>query len=192
VGEQSAAGSCSDFSQVEVRDGQARRARRRDRRERRRLLATRVLAERYARVTVIDRDVLPAAGEGRRAVPQGRHVHALLPRGQACMEGLLPGLAGELVGAGAVCCEPLTEMRFAVAGHQLARTPVGVRALLVSRPLLEGRIRARVAALANVEVVDRCDVRGLLAAERGDRVAAPTRANLRPAVPESSLDVRWD
>jgi 2-polyprenyl-6-methoxyphenol hydroxylase-like FAD-dependent oxidoreductase len=50
-------------------------------------------------------------------------------------------------------------------------TPVGVSALLLSRPLLEGRIRERVAAVANVDLVDRCDVLGLLAAERGDRVA---------------------
>jgi 2-polyprenyl-6-methoxyphenol hydroxylase-like FAD-dependent oxidoreductase len=134
------------------------------------LLAARALAEHYERVSVIDRDALPAAGEGRRAVPQGRHVHALLPCGRECMEELLPGLSDELVAAGATWCEPLTEMRFSVAGHVLARTPVGVRALLVGRPLLEGRIRDRVAALPNVELVDRCDVLGLVAAERGARV----------------------
>ena len=65
------------------------------------LLTARVLAERYDRVTVVDRDALPHDLEGRRAVPQGRHAHALLPHGQACLEALMPGLCEELVAGGA-------------------------------------------------------------------------------------------
>lgn len=38
------------------------------------LLAARVLSERFKRVVVIDRDVLPSVGEHRRGVPHGRHV----------------------------------------------------------------------------------------------------------------------
>ena len=55
------------------------------------LLAARVLADAYERVTVIERDRLPAGVEARRGVPQGAHAHTLLPRGQACLEELLPG-----------------------------------------------------------------------------------------------------
>ena len=47
------------------------------------LLAARALTDGYERVTVIDRDTLPAGLEGRRAVPQGRHAHALLPHNRA-------------------------------------------------------------------------------------------------------------
>ncbi len=64
------------------------------------LLAARSLAEGYERVTVIERDALPAGLEGRRAVPQGRHAHALLPHGQACLDALLPGFSAELAAAG--------------------------------------------------------------------------------------------
>lgn len=46
------------------------------------LLAARVLAESFAEVTVIDRDLLPACPEHRRGVPQARHAHALLAGGQ--------------------------------------------------------------------------------------------------------------
>ena len=60
------------------------------------LLAARSLTEAYERVTVIERDALPAGLEGRRAVPQGRHAHALLPHGQACLDALLPGFSAEL------------------------------------------------------------------------------------------------
>ena len=56
------------------------------------LLAARALAEAYERVTVVERDTLPVAGPARKGVPQGRHVHALLPRGQQVVDELFPGL----------------------------------------------------------------------------------------------------
>jgi glycine/D-amino acid oxidase-like deaminating enzyme len=45
------------------------------------LLTARVLSESFRQVTVIERDVLPDEASGRRGVPQGRHLHALLSRG---------------------------------------------------------------------------------------------------------------
>ena len=45
------------------------------------LLAARVLADRYPRVTVVERDRLPSTVEHRRGLPHGRHVHGMLPRG---------------------------------------------------------------------------------------------------------------
>ena len=52
-------------------------------------------------MTVVERDELPTVGEGRRAVQQGRHAHALLARGHASMEELLPGFTADLIAAGA-------------------------------------------------------------------------------------------
>lgn len=52
------------------------------------LLAARSLTQAYERVTVVDRDALPAGLQGRKAVPQGRHAHALLPHGLACLDAL--------------------------------------------------------------------------------------------------------
>lgn len=65
------------------------------------LLAARVLAESYMRVTVVERDQLPAAAGHRRGVPQGRHVHALTPRERELVEELFEGFSVELVAAGA-------------------------------------------------------------------------------------------
>jgi glycine/D-amino acid oxidase-like deaminating enzyme len=48
------------------------------------LLAARVLADAYQRVTVVDRDPLPEHGADRKGVPQGRHAHAPLSRGGGC------------------------------------------------------------------------------------------------------------
>lgn len=44
------------------------------------LLAARVLADAYRRVTIVERDPLPESGSARKGVPQGRHAHGLLPR----------------------------------------------------------------------------------------------------------------
>jgi 2-polyprenyl-6-methoxyphenol hydroxylase-like FAD-dependent oxidoreductase len=131
------------------------------------LLAARALADAYEQVTVIERDALPAGDVPRRAIPQGRHVHSLLPRGQACLEELLPGIGAELVAGGAVVYRPLEDMRFAVRGHQLARVPLGRSSVIASRAFLEGHVRRRVGALPNVEIVDRCDALGLTARADG-------------------------
>lgn len=134
------------------------------------LLAARALADHFERVTIVERDALPATGDGRRAVPQGRHAHALLARGHACIEEMLPGITGELIAAGAPTFEPLTEMRFVVGGHELARAPVGRRSIVAGRPLIEGHVRRRVVALPNVEVAERTDALGLTATLDGRRV----------------------
>ena len=47
------------------------------------LAAAAALAERFDRVTIVERDTLPQSGEHRNGVPQGRHVHVLLPAGRA-------------------------------------------------------------------------------------------------------------
>jgi 2-polyprenyl-6-methoxyphenol hydroxylase-like FAD-dependent oxidoreductase len=134
------------------------------------LLAARVLADRFERVTVIERDALPAADEPRRAVPQGRHCHTLLPAGQLCLEQLLPGILAELVADGAPAYRAMRELRCVAGGHQLARGDTGRHAVLASRPFLEGHVRRRLAEVPNVALKDRCDAVGLLADERRDRI----------------------
>jgi 2-polyprenyl-6-methoxyphenol hydroxylase-like FAD-dependent oxidoreductase len=116
------------------------------------LLAARALAGAHGRVTLVERDVLPATGEGRKAVPQGRHAHVLLASGQRALEDLLPGITGELLAAGAQWCQAMRETRLVVAGHELTRDARGADVLLASRPLIEGHVRRRVRALANVTV----------------------------------------
>jgi pimeloyl-ACP methyl ester carboxylesterase/2-polyprenyl-6-methoxyphenol hydroxylase-like FAD-dependent oxidoreductase len=134
------------------------------------LLAARALTDAFERVTVLDRDTLPAGFADRRAVPQGRHAHALLAHGQACLDALLPGFVAELVAAGAPACESFAEMRLVIGGHQLARASTGMQTLLASRPFIEGHVRRRVRALPGVELVDGCDALGLVAAPGGERV----------------------
>ena len=126
------------------------------------LLAARVLADAYAQVTVVDRDELPEASIHRRGLPHGRHLHALAARGHQALEELFPGLTAELVAHGAPTGRLLTNARLYLNGHRLRQPDAGLLLLCASRPLLEGRLRARVRALPNVTLLDRCDVVGLV------------------------------
>lgn len=69
------------------------------------LLAARVLSEAYSQVIVVDHDHLPGTAEPRRCVPQGRHTHVLIERGQQILEELFPGFTDDLVALG---CRPWT------------------------------------------------------------------------------------
>ena len=50
------------------------------------LTAARVLADTFARVTIVERDRFAEDFEFRSGAPQARHAHMLLPRGQAILE----------------------------------------------------------------------------------------------------------
>ena len=127
------------------------------------LFAARVLSEQYARVTLIDRDPLPAGPGVRRGVPQARHVHGFQARGVEVVEELFPGLVAELVEAGASKIGDLSEAHFRVSGHLLSQRPQPIApVLLASRPYLEYRVRSRVEALPNVRFRDCLEVAGLM------------------------------
>jgi 2-polyprenyl-6-methoxyphenol hydroxylase-like FAD-dependent oxidoreductase len=144
------------------------------------LLAARVLADAYQRVTVVDRDQLPERAADRRGVPQGRHAHGLLARGAQILDELFPGLLADLAASGVPVVGSPRELWFSVGGHLLCRDGDGGedRGYLVGRPYLEGQVRARVRALANVSVRDRCAVAGLVTTPARDRV---TGIRVRPA-----------
>jgi 2-polyprenyl-6-methoxyphenol hydroxylase-like FAD-dependent oxidoreductase len=143
------------------------------------LLAARVLADAYRQVTIVQRDRLPQSGLDRRGVPQGRHAHALLPRGALILGELFPGLLGDLVAGGVPVLRSPREFRFVLGGHLLCQDgEPGDPVYAPSRPCLEGHVRGRVRALPNVTIWDRCEVEGLASTPAGDRV---TGARVLPA-----------
>lgn len=131
------------------------------------LLAARVLADSYDRVTVVERDQLPHAVQDRRGVPQSRHTHALLPSGADIMDELLPGLLDQLVAEGTlVLTDYARRSYFAPAGHLISPQLSGLPSTyMTSRPFLESHIRDRVRALPTVDIRDGHDVVGLTTAE---------------------------
>lgn len=117
------------------------------------LLTAAVLAERFARVVVVERDAPVDGVRPRRGVPQGRQAHALLPRGLAALERLFPGFAAAAVAHGAVAADAATQVSWGLGGSRLAAAPDSLPVIVSTRPFLENEIRARVAAIANVEVL---------------------------------------
>ncbi|MGH3761480.1 NAD(P)/FAD-dependent oxidoreductase [Actinophytocola sp.] len=130
-----------------------------------------MLADGYDRVTVVERDQLPARVTQRRGVPQGRHLHALLPSGCGVVGELFPGLLDELVGAGGTKLADYRRMHFLPDGtHRLSPDLVLEPVYQPSRPLLETGVRARVRGLSNVEFRDGCEAVGLVTDESRGRV----------------------
>jgi 2-polyprenyl-6-methoxyphenol hydroxylase-like FAD-dependent oxidoreductase len=134
------------------------------------LVAARVLSRHFQRVTLVERDVFPAAGENRRGVPQGRHTHGLLAGGRNVLETLFPGLGEQLMEAGALSGDLAADSRWFHEGGCLARPVSGLNGLLLTRPMLEGAVRKRVLSIANLTVIEDASVEGLLTADGGERV----------------------
>lgn len=138
------------------------------------LLAARVLSDHYDRVTVVERDALPDGPQARRGVPQGRHVHGLLPRGKDLLEEFFPGFEAQMRAAGAIDCDVLGEVNFQVAGRTLAQVSTGYRGLQASRPHVEHHVRQRVLSIPNVTLRDRSQVSGVITNSSATRVTGVT------------------
>jgi 2-polyprenyl-6-methoxyphenol hydroxylase-like FAD-dependent oxidoreductase len=126
------------------------------------LVAARVLAAHFDRVTVYDRDALPASVAHRRAVPHGRHGHGLLASGLNGLKTLFPNLERELIAGGAVTGDVIGNVRWFQHGHFKARFHSGLDGVLLSRPLLEVSVRRQVEQLPNVSIIANARVVGLL------------------------------
>ncbi|MFD0442354.1 FAD-dependent oxidoreductase [Streptomyces indonesiensis] len=134
------------------------------------LLVSRVLSEVYDEVIVVDRDELADLPGHRRGVPQGRHVHGLLARGQQIAEELFPGITAELVASGVVTGDMTGNVRWIMDGEPMGDSHSGLLTVSADRPTLERHVRARVRALANVRFQDRCEATGLRFSPDGGRV----------------------
>jgi 2-polyprenyl-6-methoxyphenol hydroxylase-like FAD-dependent oxidoreductase len=131
------------------------------------LLTARVLSDFYDEVAVVERDAFGTYGDYRKGVQQARHAHGLLAGGLGAMEELLPGLTAEMEARGAIAGDLQQACNWVNEGHDLTRTPTGLRGLLTSRLLLEDQVRRRVLARTRIRVHERCDALGLTLAADG-------------------------
>jgi 2-polyprenyl-6-methoxyphenol hydroxylase-like FAD-dependent oxidoreductase len=118
------------------------------------LMAARVLSKHFDHVTIVERDSLRESIGARRGAPQGRHVHALLIRGQQIMDSLFPGFIASLEERGATHVNNGTERRWHHFGCWKTRFRTDLTSISVSRPTLEHEMRRRVAQLPNVTIVN--------------------------------------
>jgi 2-polyprenyl-6-methoxyphenol hydroxylase-like FAD-dependent oxidoreductase len=136
------------------------------------LLAAAALSGACPRVTLFDRDTLPAEPGPRRGVPQTRQLHALQARGVQALDELLPGLRDELVAAGGVVADMQGDIHWYLDDYLLKPARTGLEGIGISRPQLEWLIRSRVAALPGVTISDKTDVVRLVTAD--DQVTGVT------------------
>lgn len=127
------------------------------------------LAQRFPRVTIVERDALPVAGRHRTGVPQGRHAHHLMPSGLTGLNELFPGIVDDLQAHGAHII-PVSEVPFYLGGGRLCLDEDGLRICGATRPLVEAVVRDRVHALPGVRFVERCDVAGVVTTQDRTRV----------------------
>jgi 2-polyprenyl-6-methoxyphenol hydroxylase-like FAD-dependent oxidoreductase len=130
------------------------------------LLAARVLTAHFGRVTLLERDRLPAEPVVRPGVPQSRHLHVLWTRGREIVEALFPGLEDTLRAAGAEEVRVPADVLWLTSAGWRERFDV-TPLLSFSRPLLDSAVRSRLTGSpdggrARVDVLDGRRVTGLI------------------------------
>ncbi|MFD9415652.1 FAD-dependent oxidoreductase [Streptomyces goshikiensis] len=144
------------------------------------LLAARVLATKFARVTLVERDELPQAGPAfRPGVPQSRHVHVLWSRGLELMEQMLPGITGKLVAAGAAVLESPRDFLWLSPAGWFDAVP-GAEVLLAGREVIDWTVRQEVLRDGRIRVRAGSPATGLVAGADGRSV---TGVRLRDGEP---------
>src|SRR5260370_31262407 len=109
------------------------------------LLAAPVLVDVFERVTIVERDRFPAGPQPRKGMPQARHNHVLLKRGEEALERFFPGLGEELDAAGAPLVDWIADCQALGEQGWLPRFSSGVLGHSPSRDLLGSGIRRRLA-----------------------------------------------
>ena len=115
-------------------------------------LTARVLSDYFSKVTIYEADTPPEEYVARKGVPQGNHIHTLLPGGTAVIRKYFPDIHDDLVAAGADYGDPQLKWRLYMGGRWNLRIPSGLGSYVMSRPLLEAMVRKHTLALANIEL----------------------------------------
>src|SRR5262245_22652361 len=137
------------------------------------LLAAHAMADRFERVTVLERYRYPADSisssisgpPARRGVPQSRCLHLLMAAGAAAFDELVPGWRDEASALGAVPFDASADAAIHFPQGWLPRTLSGIRTFACSRDLLEIVLR-RALDDRHVEVREDQQVVALLGTER--------------------------
>ncbi|MBO8162860.1 MAG: hypothetical protein H0Z34_03950 [Brevibacillus sp.] len=134
------------------------------------LLAGRILAEHFERVTILERDQLPEDGGPRKGAPQGLHSHIMLKAGELVISKWFPGFYEELNASGEVPVIDSADISWFHYGVWRLRVRTGMPKTLMTRPYFEWKLRSRLCTHANVVLRQQCEVTGLLTNESGSRV----------------------
>jgi 2-polyprenyl-6-methoxyphenol hydroxylase-like FAD-dependent oxidoreductase len=127
------------------------------------MLAARVLADHFDRVTVVERDTFPQGSENRPGVPQARHLHFFLKRGLMVMDELFPGVRADLLAAGSHLVDQGEDFRILYRSGWSPKKNIGLEMITFTRPLLESSIRRHLSANPKVSFMEGFEAAGLVA-----------------------------
>ena len=155
------------------------------------LAAAQAISRHFGKVTIIERDVLPAEATPRSGTPQAQHAHMLLAGGLRALQTLFPGFENDLAEAGAVKVRAGKDIRFERPGFDpFPIRDLGILIFCMSRPLLEAVTRRRVQQTPNIEICVRSRVTGLVASRDAKQIETVRYdSEDGPAVVEADLVV---
>jgi 2-polyprenyl-6-methoxyphenol hydroxylase-like FAD-dependent oxidoreductase len=134
------------------------------------LTAAKALSAYFGKVSVIERDTLPAAPIARTGTPQARQIHVLLRGGLDALVEFFPELETELEGAGAIRVRVGSQALLELPGFDpFPRRDLGFDYLSMTRPLLEFVARRLIGKQSNIALKSRSRVTQIL--ESPDRRA---------------------
>jgi 2-polyprenyl-6-methoxyphenol hydroxylase-like FAD-dependent oxidoreductase len=151
-----------------------------------------MLAERFTRVTILERDWVPKSPGSRAGVPHSRHVHALLARGAAELERLFPGFMKEIVDAGAQVIDVGRDVAWLTPAGWGIPFDSGLSLCCATRDLIEWQTRRRALAIGNVTLMDAKAVTGLITDDLGLRVTGVRIRDRRYDVSTPRSDLEAD
>jgi 2-polyprenyl-6-methoxyphenol hydroxylase-like FAD-dependent oxidoreductase len=134
------------------------------------LAAAKALSTYFEKVTVLERDALPAMPEARTGTPQSRQVHVLLRGGLDALVELFPDFETELERSGAVRTRVGSELMVESPGFDpFPQRDLGIHMFCMTRPLVEFAARRFVEQQGNIVLHSRCRVTRFVASP--DRTA---------------------
>ncbi len=147
------------------------------------LVASRVLADYYRTVTLVERDHYPAEPTLRAGTPQSRHVHVLLLRGQHVLNDLFPGFLDRLAQQGAIPLDMQRDFHVHTLGGWRVVFPSQMQGYTASRSLIEWQIRQELKRFPQIQVLERHEAVGLQA---GDGRITGARVRPRDGTPPAA------
>lgn len=135
------------------------------------LMAARVLADHFERVTLIERDAYSDTADIRKGIPQANHVHGLLLRGRQVLEELFPGLQDEMIASGVPLLDMANDIAWFTRAGWGVRFPSELKVLAFTRPVLDLHVRRRLAQNPKIEIADQMEMLGLLGDPIENRVS---------------------
>lgn len=130
------------------------------------LAAAAAVSRHFARVTVLERDVLPQTPVWRKGVPQSRHGHILLRGGQNVFNHYFPGLIADMLDRGSVEVDMANDICWHHSGGWKTRFDSGFTMQCQTKGFLELYVRQRLMQLPHVRVMPATRVEGYLRRER--------------------------